>query len=395
MKVMFAVPSYWPSQDGVANITKYLAEGLASKGHKVYIFTSTGNGGLQELPEHERHQGVEIERMRVYVRWPLCMKGRNENSTRKTYLRRIQEIKPDILVVVCAQTWTLDWIKNSLEDIECKKVFYSHGYSWLKEKYDYRKPLKNKNIVGVLEILKIKKYYNSLHKYVSKFDKAIYLTQENNSMQYALKHNLNNGIVISNAIEDCFYEEQNQHDYAEDRPIVQFLFVANYSENKNQEMLLKAFANADIGKSRLVFIGFEENAYLDSLRKLQEELAIENEKEVLFEVHMERQKIIKTYKESDVFVCPSKSETWSIVAHEAAAVGIPIISTDVGIYGEIDGACIVNSQEEMQRAIEVLYADKELRKAKGVSAREWLLRQNCSVNDKVLQLEAELQQLLI
>lgn len=395
MKVMFAVPSYWPSQDGVANITKYLAEGLAAKGHEVFIFTSTGNGGLQELPGYEKHDGVKIERMRVYVQWPLHLKGRDNNSTKHVYRRRIQEINPDILIVVCAQTWTFDWIKDDLDELKCKKVFFSHGYSRLKEKYDYMTPLKKRNVIGAVEALLVKKYYNSLHKYVAKYDKAIYLTEENNSMQYALQHKLTNGIVINNAIEDCFYEEKNRHDYSKNVQVVQFLFVANYSVNKNQEMLLRAFANADIGKSRLVFIGFEENAYLDSLRKLQAELNIADEKEVLFQVGMERQKIVKTYGESDVFVCPSMSETWSIVAHEAAAVGIPIISTDVGIYSEIDGAMIVNTQEEMCQAIEILYQDKEARKIRGIKAYEWLLRQNCSVKDKVLKFEAELNDLLV
>ncbi len=76
MKVMFAVPCYWPSQDGVTQITKYLAEGLAERGHEVLAYTSTGNGGLQVLPGKEIHGGVSIERTRVYVRWPLRLKGR-------------------------------------------------------------------------------------------------------------------------------------------------------------------------------------------------------------------------------------------------------------------------------------------------------------------------------
>ena len=73
MRVFIAVPSYWPSQDGVANITGYLAEGLARRGHEILVFTSAGNGGLQELPYQERHEGVLIERMRVFVRWPLIL----------------------------------------------------------------------------------------------------------------------------------------------------------------------------------------------------------------------------------------------------------------------------------------------------------------------------------
>ena len=76
MRIFIAVPSYWPSQDGVANITGYLAEGLAKSGHDILVLTSAGNGGLQKLPNKEEHNKVNIERMRIYVRWPLKLKGR-------------------------------------------------------------------------------------------------------------------------------------------------------------------------------------------------------------------------------------------------------------------------------------------------------------------------------
>ena len=92
MRIMFAVPSYWPSQDGVATITRYLAEGLAKRNHEVLIYTSAGNGGLQVLPEAETHENVLIERIRVYVRWPLRLKGRDDKSTRKKYYKKVCKI---------------------------------------------------------------------------------------------------------------------------------------------------------------------------------------------------------------------------------------------------------------------------------------------------------------
>ena len=104
MKIMFAVPCYWPSQDGVTHITKYLAEGLAARGHEVLVYTSAGNGGLQVLPKRESHGGVSIERTRVYVQWPLHLKGRDEESTQKKYYERVCSYRPDVLLLVCAQT---------------------------------------------------------------------------------------------------------------------------------------------------------------------------------------------------------------------------------------------------------------------------------------------------
>lgn len=395
MRVFFAVPSYWPSQDGVANITGYLAEGLARRGHEVLIFTSAGNGGLQELPYSEEHEGVMIERMRVYVRWPLRLKGRDRESTPRVYFNRIKSFNPDVLIVVCSQTWTFDWLIPYLDRIKCPKVFYSHGYSKWMDKYNYKKPLLKRNVLGVWEQYLCKRYYDKIYKYIAKYDLAIYLSEQNNAVRYAGQHGLTNGKILENAIEDVFFEPEMKHKYDEKEPEeISYLFVANYSENKNHEMLIKAYSEAAIGKSRLIFAGFEENKYSDYLKTFTERiLGKSEEKKVEFNVHLAREEIIDLYRVSDIFVCPSKSETWSIVAHEAAATAMPIISTDVGIYSEIDGAWIVRDQNEMRTALEKLYDSQEERRERGLKAYEWLMTRHCRTGDKVDWLEKELGKL--
>lgn len=396
MRVFFAVPSYWPSQDGVANITGYLAEGLARRGHEVLIFTSAGNGGLQELPYSEEHEGVMIERMRVYVRWPLRLKGRDRESTPRVYFNRIKSFAPDVLIVVCSQTWTFDWLIPYLGRIKCPKVFYSHGYSKWMDKYNYKEPLRNRNILGVWEQYLCKRYYDKIYKYIDKYDMAIYLSEQNNAVRYAEKHGLANGKILENAIEDVFFKPEMKHEYDEKEPEeISYLFVANYSENKNHEMLIKAYSEASIGKSRLIFAGFEENKYSDYLKSFTEKiLGKSEEKKVEFNVHLAREEIIDLYRISDIFVCPSKSETWSIVAHEAAATAMPIISTDVGIYSEIDGVWIVRDQNEMRTALEKLYDSREERRERGLKAYEWLMTRHCRTGDKVDWLEKELGKLI-
>ena len=39
MKIVVAVMSYYPHEGGVQTVTKYLAEGLAEKGHEVVVMT--------------------------------------------------------------------------------------------------------------------------------------------------------------------------------------------------------------------------------------------------------------------------------------------------------------------------------------------------------------------
>ena len=203
---------------------------------------------------------------------------------------------------------------------------------------------------------------------------------------------LANGKVLENAIEDIFFETKMKHAYKEcEKESTDYLFVANYSENKNHKMLIDAFAKAEIGRSNLIFAGFEANRYLDSLRNYSDQLfALSANKKVVYNVHLEREQIIDLYKNADVFVCPSKSETWSIVAHEAAAAAMPIISTDVGIYSEIEGAIIVHSVEEMKEAMETLCHDFGERKSHGEAAYRWLNSKECRIKDKVDWLEKEL-----
>lgn len=394
MRILFAVPCYWPSQDGVTIITSYLAEGLAEKGHEVSVVTSAGNGGLQVLPEKETHEGVEITRMRIYTRWPLKIRGRDRKSTRKEYLRYVREYAPDVLVVVCAQAWTLDWLLPYLKTLDCVKVFYSHGYSAWKEEYSYKEWIRRRNIVGVWSVYKCKKYFDSLYRHIRLFDRAIYLSEDSNAAVYAEKHGLTNGRILKNAVDDRFFSEDMRH-AREEKECVAYLFVANYNQNKNQEMLIRAFAAAKIGKSRLALVGFEENAYYAFLQELiGKELAGQKDKEVLFYTHISRESVIDLYRTSDVFVCPSRSETYSIVAHEAAATGMPIISTDVGIYSRITGAYIVDGLTQMQEAMEALYYDAEERERRGRAAYEWVCGQNCRIQDKVDWLEQDIEALL-
>lgn len=395
MRIFFAVPSYWPSQDGVANITGYLAEGLAKRGHEVLVFTSAGNGGLQELPYEEEHAGVKIERMRVYVRWPLKLKGRDKKSTRKAYLARIKSFAPDVLVVVCSQTWTLDWVKRDLDKIKCRKVFYSHGYSKLSEKYFIREQLRHRNIVGAFQEWKIKKYYKSLHNIVRKFDLALYLSELNNSWIYAQQHNVDNGKILENAIEDIFLDESMIHSKESfNNEQVQYLYVANYNDNKNQDMLLKAFCEANIESATLQMVGFEENDYLNMLREHLELWMPSNcTKKVIFNVHLSRSEIYTLYKESNVFVSTSKSENAPIVHCEAAATGMPVISTDVGDVSLKDGIILVKDEKQLKEAIERLWINRTEMSERGNRLREYMLTRKCRVVDKVDWLENELRSL--
>lgn len=394
---MFSVATYWPFQDGVAQVTGYLAEGLAAKGHEVIIYTSTGNQDLAGLAAEEKHNDVFIRRIRVYTQWPLVLKGLDRESTPERYYCAVKECCPDVLIVVCSQIWTLDWIIPYLDRLPCYKVFQSHGYSLLQKKYDIWDKVKKRNVLGAWAEYQKYRYYKNLYKVIGKFDLALYLFENNNSAEYAKEHGLTNGKILSNAIDDRFFDDEMQHiEKLPDKDLgLQYLYVANFNENKNQRMLLQAFAEANIGKSRLIFVGFSENEYLKMLREESGTLLRGKEhKKVDFKVHISREEVYDLYRESDVFVCASRSETASIVLFEAAATGMAIISTKVGLAEKLDGIVLVENKEELKNAIQQLYADHELRKENGKRLKACVESGNCRISDKVNWLEQELLELI-
>ncbi len=393
MKIMFAVPCYWPSQDGVTQITKYLAEGLAQRGHEVLVYTSTGNGGLQVLPEKEEHGGVRIERTRVYVRWPMKLKGRDKNSTPAKYIDRVKSFRPDALIVVCSQTWTLDWLIPALDQISCAKIFYSHGYSRLSRQNLIADKLKHRNVLGAYEEWKVCRYYRGLDRIIAKFDLAIYLSELNNSFLYAKEKGLTNGKILENAIEDAFLSEDLRHRRESfQRPDIQYLSIANYNDNKNQDMLLKAFCEADVENAVLQFAGFEENDYLQMLREhLKQWMPRQSSKKVIFNVHLSRKQIYGLYRTSDVFVCTSRSENCPIVHCEAAATGMAVVSTNVGDVSLKDGIWLIEDVSQLRTAIEHLCSDREEIYTRGKKLRAYMLGRECRVTDKVNWLEKEIE----
>lgn len=403
MRIMFAVATYWPFQDGVSQVTQYLAEGLAARGHEVLVYTGMGNPKAQNLARREVHRDVEIARINVFVRWPLIIRGRDGESTLRAYFEKIRDWNPDVLLAVCAQTWPLDWLIPNLDRIACKKVFFSHGYSHLQERYRIREELKNRNVLGAWIEYRKKRYYETLYRIVGKFDLALYLQEENNACQYAKRHGLQNGKVLENAVEDIFFSDWMRHEKREKKEIC-FLYVANYNENKNQRMVLQAFCEAAVDKASLVFVGSQENEYLERLRR---ELGTGKEggadigqavgipgsagKRVTFYVRLTRQEIYERYRDADVFVCGSRSENAPVVHREAAAAGMAVISTPVGSVEKMDGILIARDVGQMCAAMERLAAHREEILERGERLRQYVLQKKCRIPDKVDWLEEELR----
>jgi glycosyltransferase involved in cell wall biosynthesis len=142
------------------------------------------------------------------------------------------------------------------------------------------------------------------------------------------------------------YEKNNAGKPAQKREEnkIKLLFVARISRNRNLELIIKAlkilkdkFPNKKI---ELTIVGREivnsstdKAGYIFELKKLSKKLGVDSC--VFFIGEMKGNDLIECYKKADIFVYTSLYENFGQPLLEAAATGLPIISTPVGIAREL------------------------------------------------------------
>lgn len=74
LRIVFVNRYYWPDEPATAQLLTDLAEGLATRGHRVSVIAS--HDGLATTPEKENHHGVSIIRLRTTRRGRLTIVGK-------------------------------------------------------------------------------------------------------------------------------------------------------------------------------------------------------------------------------------------------------------------------------------------------------------------------------
>ncbi len=120
--------------------------------------------------------------------------------------------------------------------------------------------------------------------------------------------------------------------------LLNLLFVGRIARNRYLEPLLKALQYSD--EVKLTIVGGEEKSsslsrkgYLVELKALADELGVRER--IVFAGAKYGKELISYYQAADVFAYTSLYENFGQTLLEAAATGLPIISTSVGIAPEI------------------------------------------------------------
>lgn len=116
-----------------------------------------------------------------------------------------------------------------------------------------------------------------------------------------------------------------QPEYVPREKVKNFLFVGRLVEVKNLEILIKVFNELK-----------EYTLYIAGFGKLEAHLKSIANDNIVFLGAIDNDKLPEVYQNNDVFILPSKSETWGLVVEEALNNGMPVIVSDrVGCASEI------------------------------------------------------------
>jgi len=115
-----------------------------------------------------------------------------------------------------------------------------------------------------------------------------------------------------------------------DGPVL--LFVGRIQPLKGVDLAIEALAGMDRPDAVLVVMGgpsgTEGEAHLREVRRLAADLGVAER--VIWQPPMARHVLSTWYRAADVVVVPSRSESFGLVALEAAACGVPVVATAVG-----------------------------------------------------------------
>ena len=141
------------------------------------------------------------------------------------------------------------------------------------------------------------------------------------------------------------------------------LYLGRLHKIKGVDILVKAFTNVieNLDDVRLVVVGPDDGS-LDGLQTLVKDMNVGNK--VIFTGPLYGLEKIKAYVDSEVYVLPSRYETFPMTVLEAYACGKPVIASNVGglkdlvINGETGLLVEPGNKEQLAKNILYLLNDK-------------------------------------
>lgn len=371
MKILFTSFAYYPETSGVPIVIQYLAEGLAYKGHSVSVATRV-NG--KHLSAHEVINGVNVYRFDIGQTLFKTDKGNVME-----YIDFVMSFEKDILVLECLQCHTTDLLLPYLNKMNCKIVIHSHGIPGLTMKFFSWQGDVVHTIGNFHNWFRWKYYYGrTIPKYASSIDLGISLSLCSSDIGYFTDH-FKHVSIVENAANSMFFDEKIKEDGKINLDIKSsryILNISNYSDRKNQLLLLKEFVKADLKDCALVLIGSSPNKYYNKVVNAASKIRSKYKREIVILHGIDRKYFPSIIREASLFVMTSKWEEYPVSLVESMAIGTPFISTMVGNAHILPGGVVARTTNEIHILLKTLMFNNVLRDRLGCQGKKYAYEYN-------------------
>lgn len=355
MKILQVLQFFSPVHGGSAESPYRLSKELAKRGHDVTIYASDYKSSqeyINSIPE------VEVYLFRSWLNYAKF------HVTPSIIKRAKKEIKHfDIIHMHNYRTF-----QNIVVYYYAKK--YSIPYI-LQPRGSIPRFARKKNLKKLFDI-----FFG--YKILKDADKLIFTTKmELKYCENDFDINKNKTEIVPNGVDLPGYDnlpkkEEFREGYAITGNEKIILYLGRIHEIKGLDMLVKAFADLirELADIRLVIVG-PDDGFLSTLKRQIEDLNIGDK--VLFTGPLFGNDKIKVYVDADVFVLPSKYESFGNVALEACACGTPVIVTNnCGVsewIGDDVGYVVEYDKDQLRDAMIKVLSDERLRRRFGERGR--------------------------
>jgi len=340
LKILHTVETYFPSQNGMAEVVKQVSERLAKRGHHVVVATSSSKQRRKMI-----HNNVEIKPFWIFGKRSFCIFG-----TTSKYKNFLQNSKFDIITNFAAEHWASDLIFPYLDKLKAKKIFVPTGFPSINNLLFYQ-------------------YYKKMKTWIKKYNAIVFLSKNQNDYKFAKKHFFGKQLVIPNGAstsEFCNKKKleilkNNQH--PKNKKIIH---VSGYlSIAKGQLEAIQIFSQSNISNATLFLICpefYEKNSFKNlckkiargifwffrghGLRNLLLRTTIFSEINKYDKINklynrevktlvLSRNETVSAFLEADLLLFPSWIECAPLVVYEAVASKTPFCISNVGNAKEL------------------------------------------------------------
>lgn len=353
MKIGFFTDGYLPQTNGVTTSVYESAKELRRRGHEVFIIAPKYPGYVDSDKNVIRLTSVEVNK-KPEIRLSLNLPDKS--------LRRVLSLDLDIIHGHSGGTITLlGWEAASL-----KSIPFIATYHTLWNRYTHYfmkgKVVKPKMMEQVTKI-----FGNRINALIAPTKRV-----EEELRRYGVKKPITvipSGIDVGKfrSAEKGFLRKKTG---IMDGPLV--LFVGRLGKEKSVDFLIKSFAKVlkEVPSSHFLIVG--DGVEKNRLKALSSRLKLGES--VRFLGEFDQAEMHKVYKDSDVFVFASTTETQGLIVPEALASGVPVVVVKDPAYEAIEngknGFMVEKNEKDFAEKITLLLKDHKKREQMSKNAAE-------------------------